>query len=74
MLLCKNDTKYFTQTRDGRIPHLNAKIGGYELCMPVKIASDSRGSPTPVRDKFGYVYALPANGSISLNGDRSWPR
>jgi hypothetical protein len=74
MLLCKNDDKYYTQTCEGRIPHLNAKIGGFELCMPVKIASDSRGSPTPVKDVYGYVYALPANGSINLKGERSWPR
>lgn len=74
MLKCKADDKYYTQTSQGKIWHLNATIGGYSMTMPVKIASDSRGSPTPVRDKFGYVYALPANGSISLNGDRSWPR
>jgi len=69
MLHCKDDYKYYTQTREGKVPHLNAKIGGFDMTMPVKIASDSIGSPTPVRDQYGWVYALPANRKINLNGD-----
>ena len=69
MLHCKEDDKYYTQTSQGKIWHLSATIGGYKMCMPVKIVSDSRGSPTPVRDQYGWVYALPANRKINLNGD-----
>lgn len=69
MLKCLNDDKYYTQTREGKIWHLNAKIGGFDMTMPVKIASDSIGSPTPMRDRHGYIYALPGNRQINLNGD-----
>ena len=69
MLKCSNDTKYFTQTRDGKIPHLNAKIGGFNLTMPVKLKPDSHGSVAPMRDRHGYIYALPGNRQINLNGD-----
>jgi len=74
MLKCKDSETHFTQTREGKIYHLLARIGGFDMCMPVKLKPDSRGRPMPVRDSFGYVYALPANGSISLSGERSWPR
>ena len=74
MLKCSNDDKYYTQTSQGKIWHLNAKIGGFELCMPVKLKADLRGQPAPMKDQHGWVYALPAGGQINLNGDRSWPR
>ena len=68
MLKCSDDDKYFTQTREGKIPHLNAKIGSYDMCMPVKLKPDSRGCPMPVKDNHGYIYALPDGLQINLEG------
>jgi len=69
MLKCKNSDKYQTATTDGIIPHLEARIGGYTLTMPVKITMGKTGAPVPTRDKYGYCYALPAGRVISLNGE-----
>jgi len=69
MLLCKNDSKYATKTRDGNIPHLNARIAGYDLTMPVKMAIKGSQEPIAVTDKYGYVYALPGGKTINLNGE-----
>ena len=53
------------------MPHLFAKIGGYDLSMPVRVkkTKSNSGAVEPERDEFGYVYALPAGRKISLNGD-----
>ena len=72
MLKCKDSETHFTQTREGKIYHLLARIGGYDLEMPVKLKPDSRGCPMPMKDKYGWVYALPNNGRINLAGEISW--
>ena len=69
MLLCRNDDQLHTPTRNGKVPHLLAKIGGFELSMPVRMVKDKYGGYEAETDKFGYVYALPANRKIGLNGD-----
>ena len=69
MLHCKNDDKYYTHTTDGIVPHLRARIGGYDMCMPVKIRTNRTGAPDAVKDKYGYVYSLPAGRVISTNGE-----
>jgi hypothetical protein len=72
MLHCRNSEKLSTLTTDGRVPHLLARIGGYDLEMPVKLSGNTKEKNTraiAVRDKFGFVYALPGGKQISLNGD-----
>lgn len=69
MLKYRNDDTLFTATREGKIMHLNARVGGFDLAMPVKIAPDNRGCPMPVKDDYGYVYALPSGRTINLHGD-----
>jgi len=69
MLKCKNNDKYHTATIDGKIPHLDARVGGYNLTMPVKITMGRTGLPVPIRDNYGYVYSLPAGRVISTNGE-----
>jgi len=69
MLHCSNSDQHSTQTRHGKIPHLCARIGGYDMVMPVKLKKDTHGQPEPERDKYGYVFALPACRKINLNGD-----
>jgi hypothetical protein len=39
------------------------------MVMPVKLKKDTHGQPEPERDKYGYVFALPACRKINLNGD-----
>jgi hypothetical protein len=69
MLKCKSSDKYYTSTTDGKIYHLEARIGGYNLCLPVKITPQRKGQPIASRDMYGYCYALPAGRVISLNGE-----
>jgi len=69
MLHCRNDDQHSTQTSQGKIPNLLATIGGYPLSMPVRLVKDKQGIAQPERDKYGFVYALPAGKKINLNGD-----
>ena len=68
MLHCKASKEYSTKTTEGRIPHLEARVGGHDLCMSVRIRIKN-GLVEPLKDAFGYIYALPAGKSINLNGD-----
>jgi hypothetical protein len=71
MLNCRTDEQHSTLTKEGRVPNIIARVGGYDLSLPVRIirAKSNNGAAEAERDRFGYVYALPAGRKINLNGD-----